>query len=177
MKKKIEEEKNKEIQDLRSQIEQIDVEAQPETFPLGKINFGNQPEEADFSQNNTESNDEQKELKSCYQHLMNDPDISIAEKGSIISELPFPSNDKIGVYEVKEFENSLQMLGFDVNEIKILIEYVNINEDNLMLANILNKNKEKIGKNVSDFKKVLKDSGLPGVDQLEGKERIFYYQN
>lgn len=80
---------------------------------------------------------DEKELQSCYEHLVYDEPLKIASDVSFTSAMDVANPEALPGKKLKEIEDEMRSLGFNVPEIQRLQNYIRNNEDFLLLAHSL----------------------------------------
>ena len=117
---------------------------------------------------------DEKELQSCYDHLVEEDQLKIESDVSFSSTFEIANLNEMPQEKIKEIENEMSSLGFNVSEIQRLQNYIKTNEDFLMLAhNLRMKGGAKYPQmDPTEFKRVFKKASLPKPTDFKSKHLI-----
>lgn len=117
---------------------------------------------------------DQNELQSCLGHLMKPESLNLASDVSFSSVAEGVNPEDLPAEKIREIENEMQRLGFNVAEIKRLQSFIRSNEDYLMLAHKLSSGpKSKAGKcDPEQFARVFTKAQGPGPEDFKKEKQV-----
>jgi hypothetical protein len=111
-----------------------------------------------------------KEFQSCYNHILEDADLNLVEGASDISRISMGD----GLEKFNDIKLQMESMGFNANETKYFVNYVNDNHEFLLLIHQLKMNSKFMipQKDREDLKNILEKNTRLTIEDFQSRVLI-----